>query len=155
MFQIAYASAARQPFSPEDLNTLLRKARARNGLYSVTGFLAYHQGSFLQVLEGEQEHVKLIFTSISNDSRHGNTRVLLSRTIPQRDFENWSMAFLDTSGWPLNHKGFVDYQRVLPTLANAPGAAHRYLRLFAEGLYRQVPAEDTISSPTAGQAVGA
>lgn len=64
MLQFIYASAASATFSPEDLRMLLAKARSRNTLYSVTGMLLYHNGSFLQVLEGPPTSVGIIFDSI-------------------------------------------------------------------------------------------
>src|SRR5205823_4304594 len=50
--EIIYASASVQPFSSRQLTDLLARARAHNRTVAVSGLLLYHQGSFLQVLEG-------------------------------------------------------------------------------------------------------
>ena len=137
MIQIVYVSAACEPFSANALSTLLRNARARNQMYEVTGMLLYHDRSFLQVLEGDAKYVDATFERIGKDPRHRNTRVLHRGPIHSREFPDWSMAFIDTSAWPLQTKGFVNYNRSRTNLPGMPSAASRYLNMFQEGLYRQ------------------
>ena len=137
MIQLVYASAACNPFTPGLLKSVLAKARARNTLYGVTGMLLYHSGSFLQILEGPPEGVQTIFGSIARDPRHTQTKTLLQKSIAVREFEEWKMGFADTSAWPQNLPGLVDYHRALPLLSNAPTEAKRYLHFFQQGLCRQ------------------
>ena len=59
--QVMYASAALAVFSPRDLAELLAKARARNEACDISGLLVYFEGSFLQVLEGPQDDVELLY----------------------------------------------------------------------------------------------
>jgi hypothetical protein len=139
LIQIVYASAAREPFTPLALNNLLVKSRARNLRHKVTGMLLYHSGSFLQVLEGAADDVDLIMASIVRDPRHHRIKVLVRREIEFREFEAWSMGYIDTSSWPAK-PGLVDYHRVLQQLSGVPSIAHRYLRLFQQGLCRQANA---------------
>jgi Sensors of blue-light using FAD len=54
MYELIYTSAETQAFTPADLAAMLRVARENNAAAHVTGILLYHQGSFMQVLEGEQ-----------------------------------------------------------------------------------------------------
>jgi hypothetical protein len=141
MIQIVYASAAVIRFTPAELTLLLDKARIRNATYSVTGMLVYHNGSFLQILEGPEFGVDRIYASIQRDSRHNSLKLLLRKTILRREFEDWSMAFIDTSSWPQNKSGQIDYLKMLPQLTGVPTAAGRYLRLFQQGLCRQTAPE--------------
>jgi hypothetical protein len=137
MIQIVYVSAARDPFSQEALSILLAKSRVRNALYSVTGMLLYHSGSFLQILEGPVEGVQTIFSSIARDPRHLDTKVLHNQPIDRREFADWSMGFLEVD-FNLRHTpGKIDYRTALMRLPSAPTAAKRYLRLFHQGLCRQ------------------
>jgi len=136
MFQLAYASAATAPFTPEFLQLLLARARDANAAHGVTGMLLYHSGSFLQVLEGPQGAVERTFASIQRDLRHHRIKVLLRKSVDCREFADWSMGFIDTSPWHLT-PGMIDYHRV-PQAATASTAAQRYLRLFHQGLCRQV-----------------
>ena len=137
MIQIVYVSAAFSPFTSEALKHLLRKARARNAVYNVTGMLLYHSGSFLQVLEGFEQSVDLIYNSIQRDPRHSQHKILVRQTIAVPEFQEWAMGFVDTSQWPVDTPGMVEYHRVLPQLSSASTEAKRYLRFFHQGLCRQ------------------
>ncbi len=130
MIQLIYASAATAPFTPQALKLLLTKARARNTMYGVSGMLLYNSGSFLQVLEGPQEGVDRILASILKDPRHTTARTLSRATIQAREFQAWSMGFVDTSNTITQPAGHVDYHRALPTLTNSAGRARKYLRFF-------------------------
>lgn len=57
MIQLVYMSAALWRPTRSDLVTLLAKARQNNSQLGVTGMLLYHDGSFMQVLEGEEPAV--------------------------------------------------------------------------------------------------
>jgi hypothetical protein len=141
LIQIVYASAAAEPFSADALKLLLAKARTRNATYGVTGMLLYHGGSFLQVLEGYEADVEIIFAFILRDPRHLNVNVLHRQTIQHREFPEWSMGFLSASGPPQKAPGLIDYRLALLNLNSAPTAAKRYLRLFQQGLCRQAAAK--------------
>jgi Sensors of blue-light using FAD len=108
MHQIVYTSSAKQEFSVSDLKKLLAGARRRNNSVGVTGMLIFHDGTFLQALEGEHRAVNEIFASIGNDPRHGPLTVLHRGPGPeQRVFGESSMGFADFSGAAAILKGFV------------------------------------------------
>lgn len=65
MFSIVYASSATTHFSPAQLAGLLAQCREHNSAADVTGMLLYKHGNFMQVLEGEEETVRALFTKIS------------------------------------------------------------------------------------------
>ena len=136
MRQFVYASAATQPFSTAALHTLLRKARARNSFYGVSGMLLYNAGSFLQVLEGEASNLQIIRDSIFRDARHANTKVLGDKPIERREFEAWSMGFIDTS-LIVQPEGLVNYNRMQSLLTLNDSQARKYLDFFHQGLCRQ------------------
>ncbi len=140
MIQLVYASAATRPFSDNALTGLLDKARTRNRFYEVTGILLYDNGSFLQVLEGPQSSVDLIFTSIERDARHTGNKVLVRQELPRREFGEWAMSFANTGLASQKLDGLVDYHRALPQLSRAATEAKRYLRFFQQGLCRQATA---------------
>ncbi|HET6150885.1 MAG TPA: BLUF domain-containing protein [Polyangia bacterium] len=95
--EIIYASASRQPFSPRQLTELLAKARASNQALAVSGLLLYHQGSFLQVLEGEDSVLSALYERITKDPRHHRCMVVKRSTVMQRSFADWSMGFVEVS----------------------------------------------------------
>ena len=57
MLQLIYASAATVRFSVADLKHLLAIARANNESLGVSGMLVFQEGSFLQIIEGEDDAV--------------------------------------------------------------------------------------------------
>ena len=99
IFQLGYASAATTPFDSNELFELLSKARTNNQALGVTGMLLYHEGSFIQILEGDQETVEALYAKISQDPRHSNALLLFRRTVEERSFGDWTMGFylVDTS----------------------------------------------------------
>lgn len=108
MYQIVYTSSASQEFSAADLKKLLVRARLRNKSVGVTGMLVYHDGTFLQALEGEKRAVNEVFARIEQDPRHRNVAVLHRGSGPeQRVFGDWSMGFADFTGAADILKGFV------------------------------------------------
>jgi Sensors of blue-light using FAD len=110
MHQIVYTSSAKQEFSAADLKKLLIAARMRNKAVGVTGMLVFHDGAFLQALEGEKRAVNEIFARIQNDPRHGDLVVLHRGPGPEpRVFGEWSMGFADFSGAAAILKGFVRF----------------------------------------------
>ncbi len=93
--QLIYASAAFEDFSHEDLRQLLATARRNNTALGITGMLVYQDGSFLQVLEGEEVSVMPLYEKIKSDTRH-TKHVLLSKSeVEETSFGDWSMGFYD------------------------------------------------------------
>ena len=114
MYQIVYTSSANRDFSAADLNTLLRTARARNKALGVTGTMIFHDGIFLQALEGEDRAVNEVFARIRIDPRHGELAMLHRGSgADQRVFGDWPMAFADFTGAAAFLQGFVRFNAQL------------------------------------------
>jgi hypothetical protein len=135
MLQIIYSSSARAPFTPEALDALLAKARVRNDRNKVTGMLLYHSGFFLQVLEGPEAGLIEIFSSIQRDVRH-TPSIQHRKYIDEREFQSWSMGFLDSAQFPEQPQETCEFLRSLPEFTATPTIAKRYLRSFQNGLLR-------------------
>lgn len=136
MTQLVYTSAATTPFTNKDLAKLLKHSRRRNHLCSISGILLYDSGSFLQLLEGPEENVEVLFRTISRDPRHHSTRLLHRKSITKPEFGQWSMGFVNVRKEE-RPEGFVDLLRGVPAESEDASRASRYLRFFREGLYRQ------------------
>lgn len=93
VFQLGYASAAAEPFSDDDLKELLAKARTNNSALGVTGMLLYHEGSFIQILEGDERTVQTLYAKIAEDPRHSNAMLLFKARGAERSFDQWTMGF--------------------------------------------------------------
>ena len=70
VFQLVYASRAAQPFTDAELVELLTRSRQKNDRLDVTGMLLYHDGSFIQALEGNRESHKFTLTNAHKDMRY-------------------------------------------------------------------------------------
>ncbi len=93
MFRIIYVSVETSRFTRQGLEELLEQSREKNTRVGITGLLIYKGGSFMQVLEGEEDKVKAVFESIRNDPRHQRVVAVVQEPIEARDFPEWSMAF--------------------------------------------------------------
>lgn len=138
MFQLVYVSAARELFSPADLAALLAKARANNSRLGVTGMLVYHDGNFMQVLEGEREVVRSLAARIELDPRHRNFIALRQREVTEREFGEWSMGFVDSSALAVEDRDAYSPLLRDPALAETffrqPGQARVLLSSFRRNL---------------------
>ena len=57
MYELVYNSIADpQDIDEADLMGILAVSRQHNQLRGITGFLLYHRGEFVQLLEGEERH---------------------------------------------------------------------------------------------------
>ncbi len=104
LYQLIYQSKATKKLTDADLAQLLEKARVFNQQYQISGILLYGHGSFLQMLEGDDDVVRaLYYLRIANDPLHTNVRVLKEGEVPNRLFDRWAMAFR-----PLDSNLFAD-----------------------------------------------
>lgn len=92
LMQLVYESTEARPMSEEDLQSLLRTARAKNDELDVTGLLLYADGRFLQVLEGPKPAVRRLYATIREDPRHTDVDPLLTTTTAERTFPDWRMS---------------------------------------------------------------
>ncbi|MEY4685754.1 MAG: hypothetical protein RLZ25_2213 [Pseudomonadota bacterium] len=93
LFQIIYESKATRSFSEAEVEALLAASRTSNSRKGITGILLYRNGTFTQVLEGEESAIRALLEKIQRDPRHQNLSVRLEQTIVSRSFPNWSMAY--------------------------------------------------------------
>src|SRR4051794_12405386 len=93
MFHLVYCSTAARLFTPEGLDGLLTQSRERNARDEITGLLLYHEGGFVQALEGSESNVQTVFASIRRDPRHHSVVTILMEGVAEREFADWHMAF--------------------------------------------------------------
>ena len=139
--QVIYSSAAVIEFSEKDLASLLLRARANNARLGVSGLLLHHEGSFLQVLEGDTKVLDSLFTTISADKRHNRVVKLLDREADERHFAEWKMGFVAVAALSQALPGFSDFLRNRGEAGKAGDAADRVLSAFRAGRFRSQIAE--------------
>ena len=77
----------------EELAYLLKRARARNGHFGITGLLLYNDANFMQYIEGPSEALARIYSIICDDPLHQNITELWRERVEGRLFPGWQMAF--------------------------------------------------------------
>jgi hypothetical protein len=102
VFRLIYRS--RNRIVPERRKTalgdLFSKARSNNKKRNITGALLISGDWFAQTLEGDEEAVRSLFTTIERDSRHEHVSILDEKTVPGRLFSRWAMARVSADGGP-------------------------------------------------------
>ncbi len=110
LFQVVYISTAAEMFTRAKLTELLKSSVQRNTETGITGMLLYKDGTFMQVLEGDQAAVTALYAKISRDPRHHHVIPLLKESIPERQFPDSAMAFRDLAAAELrNLPGYSEF----------------------------------------------
>lgn len=137
MKRIIYCSQATHDMAPDELVELLELARRNNGELGLSGMLLYTSQSFLQMLEGDEGSLQVVYARIATDDRHTNLRLLLNTEVPSRMFPDWTMGFehVDDEDLAEELDGFVPatvYPLVNPDLITNAGVAQTLLGLYAK-----------------------
>jgi len=93
LYYIIYLSSAKSLYTNSDLTDILKTSRLNNASKNITGLLLYHEGSILQVLEGDKEVVMDLYSKIEKDERHYKIQKMVTGTSEERNFPEWSMGF--------------------------------------------------------------
>jgi hypothetical protein len=95
LHQLLYVSVETSPYTKEELVSLLKQSRKKNTTLGVTGILLYYKKHFFQVLEGEKDVIFDLFRMIREDERHTSVILMHDQPITERNFKDWTMAFID------------------------------------------------------------
>ncbi|OKS86478.1 BLUF domain-containing protein [Mucilaginibacter polytrichastri] len=119
MYFISYSSYASFDLNEDQLKSLLIQSRDRNQHMGITGMLFYFDQKFIQLIEGEEDSVKLLYADICEDERHKHVITLKEGVIENRYFLDWSMGFKSISTDEMdNLEGYQNLQT--PTGLNFP-----------------------------------
>lgn len=93
MIQITYISTPTRPMSTDDLLDILNTSRLNNVCIGVSGMLLYTGNAFIQILEGDEKVVEGLISTIKNDPRHTDFRIIEKKKITTREYADWTMGF--------------------------------------------------------------
>ena len=130
--QLVYISCSTQFTEEHERQELLRIARRNNQKKQLTGLLLFQDGQFFQVLEGLEADVLGLYERIKMDIRHRACRKMAVFDVEERQFADWSMAYLklDATDQELS-QGFNDFiNRADDDTASHDSEAHRLLHMF-------------------------
>jgi hypothetical protein len=95
LVRLMYASRVASTIDEEELQAILRHARAANPKLGVTGALCHADGTFIQVLEGGRDAVNRLYLRIAADARHKDVVLLRYDEIAERHFAGWAMGLVN------------------------------------------------------------
>ena len=115
-----------------------RRNNIRDG---ITGMLLFEDGTFLQVLEGEEEAVDRTYTRIAGDPRHKKILLIARFELEQRSFNDWEMGYFDASGGKLlqlpGYSGFLNKKTVELEKIEEGDKAREVLLNFKQGAWHR------------------
>lgn len=92
-----------KPDEQATISKIVSHAQTKNAELRVTGALLFTGQHFAQIFEGPPEYIHMLMTSIFNDSRHRNVKVVDTRPISSRQFPDWQMAYQGPSQFVSRH----------------------------------------------------
>jgi hypothetical protein len=136
---VVYTSSSTREISPEELAAMLEGASQRNAKRRITGLLLYHDGCFMQAIEGPQRTVHALLGRIGRDDRHRGMLILLEEPRRTRQFPDHSMAYRDSSSedMPEGHSGLFNDGLGAEHFHGHPDRVHRLLQVFADTQLRR------------------
>lgn len=133
-----YSSRATRATTDADLQSILTVSRRNNLARDITGMLLFIEGSFFQVLEGQEASVAEVYDSIARDPRHDRVTQIISEPIARRSFGEWSMGFVSVARADaqrlIGENDFFGSAACLQAIN--PGRARKLLQAFAAGRWR-------------------
>lgn len=108
IYYLVYISAASYMYSEAEMAQILTISRRNNANKDITGILLYHEGSILQVLEGDRQMVTDLFLKIKDDNRHQRIFKMVDGMCEERSFADWSMGFKRVANGEWNeYEGYI------------------------------------------------
>ena len=134
--QLIYISRPTVEVTQDVLLDILNKAQTINHKFKISGLLIFHNGKFMQLLEGGEKEVKDLFEKIQHDPRHSDVRILLETDRPNRCMPLWTMGFSMSGSVDngLSNQGFyiaIDETRQLCEKMEAD-VGQKFLQLLGE-----------------------
>ena len=93
MIRVTYVSREVAGLTSDRLLALISQCHRNNPSKGLTGMLLHVNGTFLQVLEGEESVVDALMSAIAQDPRHTGMTIVRRETVTGRQFDGWSMGF--------------------------------------------------------------
>lgn len=128
--QLVYISERSAETDDEVIKNLKLQAEQNNHRLNITGALLYTERFFLQFLEGEQRILNELFSTICQDDRHCNVRLMMYKTVQKRDFPTWSLGVRKL----LDHQENQDLLSLLDMLGNSSQVSETQLDWFKMAL---------------------
>jgi hypothetical protein len=93
MIRVTYVSREAPGLTSDKLLALVSQCHRNNPDKGLTGMLLHGNGTFLQVLEGDDHGVDTLIGAIAADPRHIDMKIVRREPVTRRQFADWSMGF--------------------------------------------------------------
>jgi hypothetical protein len=93
MIRVTYVSREAPGLTSDKLLALVSQCHRNNPDKGLTGMLLHGNGTFLQVLEGDDHVVDTLMGAIAADPRHIDMKIVRRESVTRRQFADWSMGF--------------------------------------------------------------
>ncbi|WP_017931728.1 BLUF domain-containing protein [Robiginitomaculum antarcticum] len=93
VFRLIYASKAAKGVGESDFRAIAMFSAISNRAHGITGLLLTYNDEIMQILEGDEAHVRGLYTNIQADSRHHSVTLVREQNIKSPDFSDWSMGY--------------------------------------------------------------
>ncbi len=90
---ISYVSTVSANVSNTGIKDLMNFVYSHNNNIGITGILIHSEGNFFQILEGDEETVRMMFERIKKDPRHYNIIKMLDKKIDANSFTEYHTPF--------------------------------------------------------------
>lgn len=119
--QLLYRSGQLSEFTGPEMGRLLQRARLANARAGIGGMLLYHDGLFMQMLEGPLAAVDALYARIAADVRHCEVRLLVRSERAHALLPGVALAWAETvpEGGPPAFPGLASDRRALDLLVRA------------------------------------
>ncbi|MGB5684887.1 MAG: BLUF domain-containing protein [Candidatus Electrothrix sp.] len=96
-----------------DIIKIHKSSVQNNPGLNITGVLFYHNGNFLQVIEGMQEDLEKLMTVLEQDPRHAQITRIVDTEVVKRGFPDWQMdVFNLDADTVLKRKDLIAYEEM-------------------------------------------
>jgi hypothetical protein len=133
-YAISYVSTANPALSESEIHKALDFSKNWNNDNNITGILLYSRGNFFQVLEGDEQLLKSLFSRIKADERHKDVITIFQKSIPIVKFDGYEAEFISLD----NRDNFTEMDSYLTQIDNLNPAIQssvKYiLKNFTEGI---------------------
>lgn len=92
-YSILYISDSKVGLNKDEIDKIMNISVFNNTALDISGFLVLQNGHFLQLLEGKENDVKMIFKRIKNDDRHSNIIYVLNQPTAIKAFDFYYSSF--------------------------------------------------------------
>lgn len=128
LHSLMYTSVAASEVDVDVIKEILQTGRRNNEQQKITGLLLYHEGTFLQVLEGDRKAISNLFEKkLMRDPRHTSVNLIHDEALSNRQFRYWHLAFSNLDDPMLQisqpYREFLNGERALFNLTNNPPKA--------------------------------